>query len=441
MSKLNAIAMVLAMLSTLGARPPEAVLTGTAHLRINSDPPGATVILNGVAGDVTPLTFSNLPPGEYLVVLHKPGFRAVRKTVTLAPDQRLALDLRLEPMYGLLLVVCDPPGAEVAVNDAARGAAPLLVTDLPLGRHRIRASAPGYQPKTTEIEIRDRTPVKLALTLISDSAALTIDSMPPGANVLVNGIAVGVTPCQVDRVEAGDCVLKLLLDGYRPYEQTFKLRAGQRESLTIRLEAIPATLKVVSIPDNARVYVDNQYRGQTPLEIMDLPPGSHRVRAELLGHEPLARDVILTAAATVVEEFRLEPNSGVLEIVTEPPGVTVFVDGQQAGVTAADSALATVSRPLVLGAIAAGERVVRLSKKGFDDFQTRVLVKKNETTPLRQKLQRRFAPDCEVRTPYGVERGMLVAVDEAGNVRLEVRPGVFKTIPAKDVQSRAVIGD
>ena len=60
-----------------------------------------------------------------------------------------------------------------------------------------------------------------------------------------------------------------------------------------QLEIRPASLKVVSIPDKARVYVYNAFSGTTPLELAEIAAGAHRVRVELKGHDPNARNIEL----------------------------------------------------------------------------------------------------------------------------------------------------
>jgi hypothetical protein len=201
---------------------------------------------------------------------------------------------------------------------------------------------------------------------------------------------------------------------------------------------MPAALRVVSIPEKARVYVDDQYQGETPLDVT-VEPGEHRIRAELAGYEPLARDVTLEQAQNTVEEFRLEANSGALEIVTDPPGVTIEVDGEPVGDTLPAPDARTESLPLEVALLASGTHRIRLSKEGYVPRDLNITVQKDETLQLRQRLERHFVPDCEVRTPSGVERGILVDVAPGGDVRLEVRPGVFKTIPAADVTSRRAL--
>lgn len=410
------------------------------RVRITTDPPEAVVLCDGVTQDPPPLTIRGLAPGEHLIVATKTGYQEERRTITLEPGESLAVDLKLQPICGLVLVHSSPPGAEVEVNGASRGKTPLLLTDLPLGSYRLKISAPGYLTKEIELKLESRVPTKVEASLRSDTATLVVTSEPPGARLLLNGADRGNTPCTVDRIREGDCRVELLLEGYEPYIRELRLAAGQTESLNIVLKPLPAELTVVSVPARARIYVDNQFSGDAPVVLKNLEPGSYRIRAELMGHEPVARTVTLGRAQRLVEEFRLERNTGNLEIVTEPAGVRVFLDGQEAGMTAGRPDQSDqISDPLRIEMLSAGTHQLKLVRKGYYEVARPVEIEKDKTTTVHEKLKRRFVPDYEVRTATEVVRGVLLQIEPNGNVKIELRPGIIRTIPAPEIRSKGPI--
>lgn len=408
----------------------------SCQLRITSTPDACAIAVDGTPRDVTPRVLSDLAPGEHLLVLSKPGYATLRRNVTLSPDQRLALDLQLEPLTGLVLIRSDPDGAEIRLGGTDRGKTPLLLTDLKAGTYQIEVAAQGYTSRTVALEIKNRKPQLLNVALASDSASVALESEPPGARVLINGIDSGLTPCTADRVPAGDVFLKMELTGFAPTEQILKLRAGQKDSVKLVLKPLPAELQVVSIPAGARIYLNNQFRGPTPLTLTGLDAGSYRIRAELDGFAPEARTVELVRAQKLTEEFRLEGNLGIFQLVTEPAGVKVFIDGMEKGVTKAppqkDDSL---SEALLLRGMAVGEHQVQLTKEGFAPKEFKLVILKNQTATQHMKLQRLFIPNYEVKTSGGTERGMLLGIDSDGTIRLETRPGVVSTIRPRDIIS------
>ncbi|NQT91181.1 MAG: PEGA domain-containing protein, partial [Lentisphaerae bacterium] len=405
------------------------------EMRVATDPPGATISCDGIPGDLSPLLLADLAPGRHLVLARKTGFELERRTVELRPGQRVALDLVLRPVYALLLVHSTPKGAEVEIDGAVRGNTPLLVTDLPVGKYRMRLSHPGYRSMEVEFSAPDRTPIRIEETLTSDMARLVLDSEPPGASVLLNGASTGqTTPCTIDRIPSGTAVVRMTVQGYKPFDRELALVAGEEYEVNAVLDPEPATLKVVTIPDGARIYVDNQFRGESPLTLENLAPGTYRVRAEARGCDPDAREVVVGAASDRVEEFRLARNSGSMEITTEPAGVRILVDGEHVGTTTApEEETDRLSLPLEADLLSAGGHTVRLVKAGYFDKEFTIEVRKDETVTLHHRMERRFIPNFEVVTDKRVIRGVLILVDPKGNVKIEVKPGVIKTIPKEEI--------
>jgi serine/threonine-protein kinase len=102
--------------------------------------------------------------------------------------------------------------------------------------------------------------------------------------------------------------------------------------------ATSGTLRVESDPPGARVRVNGEAKGATPLDLADLPFGAHKVRVDLRGYEPQSRDVTVDAASPAAL-LRLTlarpaaPVHGTADVVSTPAGAAVSVDGRPAGVT------------------------------------------------------------------------------------------------------------
>ena len=342
-----------------------------------------------------------------------------------------------------MLVHSKPDGADVSIDGAFRGKTPLLLPNIALGTHRMQIGLTGFFPRELEVKVEDRTPQKVEVDLVADAASLSVTSDPPGAEVLVNGSNRGAAPCTLERIPTGDAEVEVRLEGYAPYREKLKLAAGQRYEVTARLSAQPGALAVVSTPEKARVYVDNQFRGETPLTIPGLPSGERRVRVEIKGFEPDARTVRVRAGETVTEEFRLESNSGVLTLVTEPPGVRVFIDGQDYGETQA-AAAGMISEALRVDLLPRGEHTLQLQKAGYTHTPRKFAIDTGRVVSLHEKLTRKFIPDIEVtvRDDAGavtVVSGVLLREHPNGDLEIETRPGVIKSITAGSIAHRRTI--
>jgi len=410
--------------------PPASTLT------VTSEPDGAVVELDRAVIGTTPVTRTDLAPGTHLLSVRKEGFAPYFETIQLVVDGRKSVQAKLAALTGVLMMQTDPADAEVVTADGlSLGRTPLLCTTLPLGVHRLTVKALGYSPKRVEVNLADRTPVRLALALASDSGILDVRSEPTDAEVSVNGLPRGRTPCRVDRIAGGDQVqVSIAAEGYKSFQRMISLAAGELQQIDAVLEALPGTLRIVSIPPGARVYVDDAYKGEADLVLHDVKPGARRVRVERKGCGPMARTVELGRGVDQTEEFRLQPNVGTLTLVTAPADAEVLIDGQPVGRTqAAGGSGAPISDPLSLEDVEEGERILLVTRKGFFDHKQPVTVVRGEVQPVHVTLKRRFIPDYQVTTTRSQQKGVLISKSE-DEIRLELRPGVFTSIPMHEVR-------
>jgi hypothetical protein len=407
------------------------------RLDVASQPSGATVRIDNQERGVTPLILTDLAAGPHLIQITKANCRDAFDTVALEPGVVRTASFTLEPLTGILLIASVPTGSEVAYKGVSLGTTPLLVTTLESGTHRLSVSSPGYQTKEIDVILEGRTPVKQEVTLMSDSGTIDVASDPSGAEVLVNGISRGQTPCRVDRIPGGTVALAIKANGFQPQTREISLSAGEVQKVAVQLKPMPGTLRVVSIPDGARIYIDDEFKGESPFDLANAKPGSYRVRAEKPGYEAVARNVTLEKGGAITEEFRLAKNTGRLELVTAPANSTVLIDGKKVGITLSRGNDTTaVSDPLAIEDVLEGSHQVEIFRKGFA-IQKRVIeIKRGETLTLQFKLTRQFIPNYEVTTTRSYYKGVLEFMNEEG-IRLETSPGISQTIPMKDVKKHA----
>jgi TonB family protein len=141
------------------------------------------------------------------------------------------------------------------------------------------------------------------------------------------------------------------------------------------------SLRIESEPPGARVSVNGQGKGKTPVRIADLPFGSYRVRVEQKGYEPQTREVSLSARAPGGElRFVLArpaaPASGGADVVSTPSGASVSVDGRPVGTT-----------PLKGLKLKAGTRRLQVSLDGHETWTGNVDVAAGEVGRVEVRLK------------------------------------------------------
>lgn len=402
----------------------------SGELFVMTQPQDAVVEVNGEVLGTTPLQ-AEVPSGKLLMRIRKDGFEEEWKTLNLITGQRIIEETTLTPVKGLVLIRSNPSGAAVSIGEVFAGNTPLAIHDIGLGAHRARLTMDGFDDKEIEFRVEDRIPKALDVDLISNSGILVVQSTPSGATVFVDGRNEGTTPMSLERIGRGEREITLQLPGFQEARRRVLVEPSATSRVEVAMTPLPGGLSVIAMPKGARVYVNGEFAGKAPVNITEIEPGAHLVRVEARGHADDSRRITIDRGERVVEEFRLERNSGTLQIVTRPANVRVSVNGEFMGTTQRGTdGSDVVSRPLQVDMLSQGSHTLQLVREGYSFETKRFFIRMDEVTALDETLERQFIPNVLIRIgngPDDVITGVLIRRYNNGSVELEIRKGVFRT--------------
>lgn len=201
------------------------------------------------------------------------------------------------------------------------------------GTHAVYARAAGYKPLSTWITVTADTLQAQRVALTPLPGKLTISLTPvEKATVRVDGKLVGSAPGTVDELEAGTRSIEIAAARYLPFNATVEVR-GKRleETLEAKLTPAWADFTLSSKPAGANVRVDGQSLGATPYT-GELIHGTRKISVSRKGWKPWARTIDVVAGQAVdIPDVTLAKADGLLEIVTNPPGAAITIDGRFRG--------------------------------------------------------------------------------------------------------------
>ena len=213
-------------------------------------------------------------------------------------------------------------GLAIAALVAALAVALIVLTDGSVPEERDQATTEAMEEKPADAEtVRTSPPA-----VLEGSALVVVETTPPGAEVLVDGTRVGVTPLERSDIRAG--VREVTLR--HPHYETVSIPDRNLEDgVVLRVERVlqrgAGRLTVTVTPREAWVEVDGERRAErTPVTLQDLPAGPVEVRLGAPEHRPLAVEVEIPKDGLARLERTLRPIPyGSLTLELEPPDATV----------------------------------------------------------------------------------------------------------------------
>jgi len=129
----------------------EVLVKGVSKAYINSNPKGATVLIDGKEIGKTPLEIKEISLGRHFVTLKALGYEEMTKTIDVKEDVN-TFTFNLIQLNHALIVESEPQGATVYLDDVIKGITPLEIKNLtPLKKYRLRIELSGYLPYLSEI--------------------------------------------------------------------------------------------------------------------------------------------------------------------------------------------------------------------------------------------------------------------------------------------------
>lgn len=320
------------------------------EFQVYTNPSGAEVSVDNFWFDTTPATIQYPSSGRHTIYVSKEGYQPQSHVEDCIDDGGditytcvVNYDLVPDPVsYGWLDI--DTNNAELYIDNIDKGSGSMTIPLAP-GSHTLSLKKPGYYDYTETIDITAGQTLSLSPGMTPYPArpeygSLQIDSNPDGASVFLNNAFKGVEPADgvfsITDLTPGIYTLTLLMPDYQTWTQTVQVQAGIVNDIHATLSpnsAGPATdttgqIFAYSVPGGVNVYVDDAYKGFTPVTLRDIPAGAHIVTFKLNGYQDYSTTTTVTGGAiiNVPAVLTLNPGTGAA-LPSHPPTTKSPLDG------------------------------------------------------------------------------------------------------------------
>ena len=306
-------------------------MSGVGDIYVKSRPSAADIFVDGKAMELqTPATIRNIPAGEHLIKLKKEDYVG-SKVVNVIPNDITEVTVTLTRARGGLKVYSDPPEAEIYIEGKPYGKTPRVIKDLPAGEYLVTLRKTHYLDLKKQVKIKGESFAVVEGRLVKP-AGLKITSEPSGAEVTIRGEKMGITPLTLNNLYPERIYVEVSANGYKTERRYINLREAYLNEEHFVLKKLP-TITVNSTPSGARVYVNGNFKGMTPLKLENIIEERIRVEVKKKFYQDWVKDLTLTAGQDVVLAAQLTILKGELTIESTPAGAKIILNGREAGRT------------------------------------------------------------------------------------------------------------
>lgn len=318
-----------------------------------------------------------LLPGEYQITLKNPGYYDTAEQLIVGSDEFQSFPFEMRKLPGLISVNANSVlGARVQIDGVDVGTTPLVDIEVEPGDRQLVLSNERYLESLIAITVEGKS-IRQTVDAIMEPAwaNYSFETSPSGAEVIVGGEVLGVTPLSAEIIQGRQSVT-VKLSRHKAWQDIFDVVAGEDITVPkITLEPAEGIIFISSIPTQASVTIDGQFKGLTPLEVMLSPDEDHEISFYKDGYSSFKRNVRISPTEERALRIELEPVLADVSVVADPPDALLFVNGELQGP-------ANQTIPLL-----ASNQNIEIRKEGFVPYSAEFTARPGLDQEIRVKLK------------------------------------------------------
>jgi hypothetical protein len=163
-------------------------------------------------------------------------------------------------------------------------------------------------------------------TIIQKYGIINIVSEPIGALVLVDDEKIGTTPIKNKKIKIGTKNLKIIKTGYNTINKGIRISEIDTVNLDEIMSFMTGSLEISSEPEGAEIYINDEFRGLSPIKIEGFVIGRHEIMASYPDYHEGLEEVIIEYDKTTKSMINLTPMYGSINISLNINDVEIYIN-------------------------------------------------------------------------------------------------------------------
>ena len=330
---------------------------------------------------------------------------------------------------GTVVFTLDKPDAGIIIdgNYSSQASGTTVTLQLSQGNHEIKFALAGHRDWSKQVNVLVGETLNYDVKFVAGSGtgnaiavgAVVVRSTPGNAIVFIDGVEQGPTPQQVTKIGVGTHLIRVEKPLYHAYIEEVNVVSDGVNQVQANLLPKFGKLSISSDPSGAAVYLNDQLKGKTPLEITQVASGDYTIKLTKELYHAHEEKFTVTDGSESQRPITLSPAFGALAVVSNPVAAEVYVDGQLKG-----------KSPIDVPELPSGEYRLRVQMPLYERLETQIIIEDGKTNRQNVVLAPRFgtlnitgSPEGAVVKANGTRIGTLPLINyhiETGSVEITV---------------------
>lgn len=256
------------------------------------------VYLDGVYQGKTKLTLEDVIATTHQVTFAKEGYYEEEKEVEIIYKETTTYKVALKEKPGSLHIISSPQDADVSLDEEYKGKTPLSLSSVSSGEHKIKLTKQGRAPYYETVTIKGEQNITLDVVLLPNNPPKIISLVTTFETIRTEEIT--VLTCTATDIDGNNLPYAWFTDKgsiqgqgqkvtYQAPDKPGTYLVGvevidnnggkDTKEISITVKEQTVSLKIISYPGRAKIYVNEIYKGEAPLTLSNIEVGYYKVKA------------------------------------------------------------------------------------------------------------------------------------------------------------------
>ena len=307
-----------------------------ATINLRTNPSNAAIYINkNNVSNKGELKNYKVNSGNYFIEAKLKNYKDFQKSVVLKEQENYTETIQLEPQVGSISIETDPIECEIYLNGIKQNRlTPVVLRNIQVGSYQLELKKEGFTSIKKLIEIKEGETNKVIEKLIA-GITIPIITEPSNASIEIDGIYLGISPISYKFTIGKNYNIKITKENYKPLNETVFITENVYKLPVYNLEKLEKILPIITEPSNARIYIDNNYIGISPISYKFTIGKNYNIKITKENYKPINETIFITENVYNLPIYNLVKiiSEKKLVIITEPSNARIYIDDNYIGIS------------------------------------------------------------------------------------------------------------